>query len=252
MVRRRRTMGRQGSGVFRAAASLVVALALAWAPAAIAARSGEVTHLSGAVAARGADGQSRILSIKSEVREGDVLLTAANSFARVKFTDGTEVVLRPGTQLRIDAFSYEEQAPENDNAVMSLLKGGVRSVTGLLARRNPERIKYTVPSATIGIRGTHFGALFCNGDCANVPAPGGGTPTDGLHVDVADGRIVVTSQGGSVEFAVGQFGYVATPVSAPVQVPTNRGIRVLLPAQATSTAAPGRGLGRTGELECAI
>ncbi len=238
--------------MYRAAASLLFALALAWAPGAIAARSGEVTHLSGVVAARGAEGQSRILSIKSEVREGDVLLTAENSFARIKFTDGTEVVLRPGTQLRIDAFSYEELAPQNDNVVMSLLKGGLRSVGGLLARRNPERVKYTTPSATIGIRGTHFGALFCNGDCAGVPAPSGGTPANGLHIDVADGRIVVTSQGGSIELAIGQFGYVAASASAPVQMPVNQGIRVLLPPQATSATTPGRGVGKAGALECAI
>jgi hypothetical protein len=226
--------------------------ALTLAPAAGAARSGEVTHLSGAVAARNAEGQSRILSIRSEVNEGDLLLTAENSFARVKFTDGTELVLRPGTQLRINAFSFEERSPEKDNVVFSLLKGGLRSITGLLARRNPERVNFTVPTATIGIRGTHFGALFCSGDCANVPTPTGGPLADGLHVDVADGRIVVTSQGGSSEFAVGQFGFVASPTTAPVQVPANRGIRVLLPPQASSTVALGRGLGKAGELECGI
>ena len=237
--------------MFRSAAS-ILALLLAMLPQAAVALTGEITQLSGAVLARRADGQSRALTVKSAVNEGDLLLTAENSFARVKFTDGTELAMRPGTQVRVDAYSYEEESPESNNVALSLLKGGVRSITGLLARRNPERFSVKVLTATIGIRGTHFGALYCSDDCANVPAPSGGAPENGLHVDVADGRIVVTSQGGSLELAVGEFGFVASALAAPVQVPANRGVRVLLPAQASSGAVPGRGFGSAGDLECAI
>ena len=171
---------------------------------------------------------------------------------RVKFTDGAELVLRPGAQLKIDAYSYEEKSPESDGVALSLLKGGMRSITGLLARRHPERVNVRVPTATIGIRGTHFGALFCSDDCVDVPTPFSGPPDNGLHVDVADGRIVVTSQGGSLEFTVGQFGFVALATTAPVQVPANRGVRVPLPPQASSGVIPGRGVGRSGDLECLI
>ena len=176
----------------RAAASLAIAVA-GWLPQAAFALSGHVTNISGVVVARHADGSQRILSVRSEVKEGDLLVTAENSYARVKFTDGGEVVLRPGTQVKIDAYRYEEAKPEGDGFAMSLLKGGLRSVTGALARRNPERATYATPTATIGIRGTHFGALFCADDCIQVPAPGGSPPANGLHVDVADGRIVASA-----------------------------------------------------------
>lgn len=236
----------------RAAANIAV-LVLAALPQLALALSGEITNISGAVIARHADGTSRLLSIRSAVNEGDLLVTADNSYARVKFTDGAEVVLRPGTQLKIDAYRFEERDPAGDGFFVSLLKGGMRSVTGALARRNPERASYTTPTATIGIRGTHFGALFCNNDCANVPAPGGGPPANGLHVDVADGRIIVTSRAGAREFSIGEFGFVASPGVVPVPVPANRGIRVGLPPQASSTSVPGsRGLGKAGALECAI
>ncbi len=238
--------------MFRAAVSLLLAVLSALAAQSALSRSGEITNLSGTVVARGADGRPRVLTIRSEVNEGDLLLTAENSFARVKFTDGGEVVLRPGTQFRIEAYRYEEAKPESDGFAVSLLKGGMRSITGLLARRNPGRAAYTTPTATIGIRGTHFGALMCNDDCANIPTPAGGPPANGLHVDVADGRIVVTTPVGAVEFAVGQFGYVASLAVAPVQVPVNQGLRVPLPPQARSGGVPGRGVGRAGELECVI
>lgn len=236
--------------MFRAAASVAIVLLLAVPAQEALALTGEITHLSGAVIARRVDGQSRILSIKSEVNEGDLLLTAENSFVRVKFTDGTEIVLRPATQLKIDAYSYEERAPERDNVALSLIKGGLRAITGLLARRNPGKVVLAVPNATIGIRGTNFGALFCNNDCANVPTPTGAPPADGLHVDVADGRIVVTTQAGEREFAAGQFGYVQSNVVLPVQVPANQGTRVTLPPQALNPTIQGGTVGRGGDLEC--
>lgn len=238
--------------MYRAAVRLVV-LMLAALPQAALALTGQITNISGAVIARGSDGITRILSIRSEVVEGDVLVTADNSYARVKFSDGAEVVMRPGTQIKIDAYRFEDNNPERDGFVLSLLKGGMRSVTGLLARRNPERASYTTPTATIGIRGTHFGALVCNNDCGNVPSPSGGPPANGLHVDVADGRIVVTTPAGALEFSVGQFGYVASPLVVPVSVPASQGIRAALPPQAIVATIGGRaGVGRAGELECVI
>lgn len=216
--------------------------------------TGNITNLSGAVIAKRIDGQSRILSLKSEVFEGDLLATAENSYARVKFSDGTEVVLRPGTQLKIDAYKYEEQTPQSDNIAISLIKGGLRSVTGILGKRNPGSFRLATPNATIGIRGTNFGAMFCNNDCGRVQMPGGGAPPNGLHVDVADGAIVVTSPAGAAEFRVGQFGYVASPSTPPVVVPAQQGARITLPPQATSqqSQAGGGGVGKASDNECAI
>src|SRR5262245_32346377 len=76
--RRRRTTVR-GRSVFRVAASLV-ALLIAGLPEAALALTGEVTHLSGSVIARRPDGQSRILAVRSQVDEGDLLVTAENTF----------------------------------------------------------------------------------------------------------------------------------------------------------------------------
>ena len=238
--------------MYRVAASLAFALIAALAPQAALALSGHITNISGAVIARQPDGATRLLSIRSEVNEGDLLVTADNSYARVKFTDGSEVVMRPGSQVKIEAYRFEDQDPGSDGFVVSLLRGGIRTITGLLARRNPARATYTTPTAMIGIRGTHFGALLCNNDCANVPTPGGGAPANGLHVDVADGRIVVSTPAGALEFSVGQFGFVASPTVIPVPVPAGQGIRVPLPPQAGSQSGTARSVGKSGQLECVI
>ena len=156
---------------------------------------GTVTHLSGILTSQGTAGASRVLSVKSEVNEGDLLTTEAETYARVKFVDGGEIVLRPGTQLRVAAYSFQEAKPQNDNAAFSLLKGGLRSVTGLLGKRSQDKVGFTTSTATIGIRGTHFGMLLCP-DCSNVATTSGTTPPDGLHVDVTAGTVVVKNAKG--------------------------------------------------------
>lgn len=237
----------------RSAASLVaLVLAALLLPEAAYALSGQITHLSGAVVARRAEGGSRVLSLRSDVNEGDIVITADSSYARIKWSDGGEIVLRPNSQLKIDAYKYDESTPQGDNVVLSLLKGGLRSVTGLLGRRNPGAYRVATPNATIGIRGTHFGVLFCNNDCSGVTGPGGGPPANGLHVDVASGTIVLTNPGGSREYSVGEFGFVRNINTPPAVVPPSEGLRVVLPSQALDRTALGGSLGRGSDLECAI
>lgn len=209
------------------------------------AQAGEVTHISGAVVARKADGQSRILSVKSQVAEGDVIATADNSYARVKFSDGTDAVLRPATQVKIDAFRFEEQRPQQDNVVLSLLKGGMRAVTGLLGKRNPASFRVATPSATIGIRGTTFHA--------QIVAPGGGGGlAPGLYVSVLDGVINLSNKGGSQNFSAGQFGFTPSFNQPPIVVPSNPGIQFTPPPSFSAPPLPGGTVGKVGGLECSI
>ncbi|OGA68992.1 MAG: hypothetical protein A3G81_08320 [Betaproteobacteria bacterium RIFCSPLOWO2_12_FULL_65_14] len=230
----------------------IVLLAAQW-PAEALALSGEVTHLSGAVLARRADGQTRILTVRSTVDEGDILATADNSFARVRFPDGTDLVMRPNSQIRIDAYKYEEAAPERDNVIFSLIKGGLRTVTGLLAKRNPNKYRLATPTATVGIRGTLFGTQFCNDDCAGLQTPSGRPLENGLHVDVSDGAIIISTNAGSQEFRIGEFGYVANINVLPVHIPPEQGFRVQAPALALGqVVAAGAGIGRANDLECAV
>jgi len=234
---------RPRAGVLALAALVAAALQLP-APA-LAGAAGEVTHLSGALVAQKPDGQSRILSVKSSINEGDVLATADNSYARVKFTDGTEAVLRPSSQVKIDRFNFEEQKPQADGMVLSLLKGGLRAVTGLLGKRNPANMRVATPSATIGIRGTQFGVQQCSNDCAGLP--------DGLYVDVADGIVTVTSKVGSVVVTLGEFAYVLNADSIPTLVPPSEAVKPpALPPQVTGPALVGGTVGKTGGMECSI
>ena len=79
----------------------------------------------------------------------------------------------------------------------------------LVGKRNREKVTFNTETATIGIRGTHFGALLCQNDCGGVPTTTGKAPANGLHVDVTSGAVVMTNKAGSVQLNAGQFGFAA-------------------------------------------
>lgn len=228
---------------------LLAALLLLPAANALAA-AGQVTHLSGILTVKRAEAATKMLSVKSEVQEGDLLTTEAETYARIKFIDGGEVVMRPGTQLKVATYTYTENQPQSDNVLLNMLKGGLRAVTGLIGKRNRDSVKFTTTTATIGIRGTHFGALSCNNDCGGIPTVSGRPPENGLHLDVAAGAIVVSNQAGLQEIGTGQFGFVAGPNTPPVVVPPQQGIQVTMPANISQNNATGRGVGKGKEAEC--
>lgn len=122
--------------------------------------AGTVAQLSGPLFAKKNDGSLRVLSTKSNVEQGDTLVSEKDTYARIKFIDNSEITLKPNSQLKIDSFSFDEAKPAEDNFALSLIKGGLRSITGLLGKRNNARFALKTPNATIGIRGTTFIAEY--------------------------------------------------------------------------------------------
>jgi len=62
----------------------------------------------------GPTGSVRALAERSDVFVGDVISTERDSYAQLRFTDGGQVTLRPSTQVKIDAYGYDEGRPERD------------------------------------------------------------------------------------------------------------------------------------------
>lgn len=226
--------------------SLLVSLS-AWAAGA----AGVVTHLSGTLSVKKSDGSTKLLSVKSEVQAGDILSTEQETYARIKFADGGEIVLRPGSQMKVESFAFDESKPANDSSVFNLLKGGLRAVTGLIGKRNRDNVSFTTPTATIGIRGTHFGALFCQNNCFGIPTTSGQPPANGLHVDVASGAISVSNGAGQIVVNTGQFGFVA-PNAPPVVVPPQQGIQVTMPTSISQNKGSGQGVVKGAGGDCGI
>jgi len=213
---------------------------------------GTVTHLSGVLTVRHADGSTAVLAVKSQIQQGDTLITEANTYTRVKFLDNAEIVLRPASQLVVKSYLYDADKPEKDNVAISLVKGGLRAVTGLVGKRNHDAVSFDTPTATIGIRGTNFGALFCQNDCGGVPTPNGSTPQNGLYVDVSQGAVVLSNPAGQQVYQSGQFGFVANLNTPPVVIPPTQGVPVTMPLSISKNAPPNQQTAGNGDVDCVV
>jgi len=193
---------------------------------------GRVMLMQGELSAKDGAGKVRKLLLGAPVHEGDTLMTGNKAYAVVAFRDEGRVSLQENTQFRIEKFKYNKLASQ-ENAVLRLLKGGVRMVTGLIGRVNHDNYQFKVANATIGIRGTGFDA-WCNGPCANgADNPGAtpGDPLDGAGVYVWAGEVVLVTPGGSFIVAIQQAAIIARDTGKPVPI-------VAIPPSITDNPTP--------------
>jgi hypothetical protein len=116
------------------------------------------------VASRGevlamAKGGSRELKQGDLVYVDDEIMTASRSFAVLQFVDGAKVTVRPDSAMIVEAYLYNGN--EHDMATLSLVSGGLRVITGAMAKTNPENYKVRTPVALMGVRGTEFSVMLC-------------------------------------------------------------------------------------------
>lgn len=172
-----------------------------------------VQHLSGTLSVQRADGSVRLLAERSQVLNGDVVSTERDSYAQLRFADGGQVTMRPNTQLRLDGYSFTDVQPERDNFAMSLFKGGFRAVTGLIARRTKDSYQVSTATATIGIRGTDYNAVY-------IAPPGGpDLPPPGVYVAVSEGVVAFFAGGLELPIGAGQTGFSVSFDQPPVLIP---------------------------------
>ena len=126
--------------------------------------SGMVVASRGEVIAM-AKGGSRELKQGDFVYVNDEIMTSNRSFAVLQFTDGAKVTVRPDSTMIIEQYLYAGN--ENDEATLNLVEGGLRVITGAMAKTNPENYKVRTPVALMGVRGTEFSIMLCGDEvCA--------------------------------------------------------------------------------------
>jgi hypothetical protein len=201
-----------------------------------------VLSASGTVLAKKTDGKIHALAKDSTVNSGDVVITEKSSAARLRFTDGSTVILRPNSRLVIENYQFEEKNPKADSAVLNLVKGGLRTVTGLVGKRGNQDAHQTKSSAAnIGIRGTDYALLLCEvGDamCAAefkqemldaISNRIQGEVPPGLYLAVIEGVIIVSNNAGEKRFPAVVAGYVADFNTLPIELTGDPGLIRLFP-----------------------
>lgn len=98
-----------------------------------------------------------------------------------------------------------QDKPQEDSAFFRLIKGGLRTVTGLVGKRgNQDAYRIGTSTAMIGIRGSAGETLDCTQGCDGV-VPGGNKADIGVYHNTLTGSYIMTSDDGTVVIGEGQF-----------------------------------------------
>ena len=173
-----------------------------------------IESLSGSVRAGPTADSATAASRNQRVLPGSVVTTGANSQALLRFDDGQTIALAANSEFKVAAYSFARETPAGDSFVFELLRGALRSVSGLVGRRNPGAYVLRTPQATIGIRGTDFMVALIN------PA----------FVSVTSGSITATNAAGTAAFGAGATGTVASATALGAAIPASA-----LPASVSAT-----------------
>jgi hypothetical protein len=94
------------------------------------------------------------------VPTGSRVLTGTDGLAVLKFDDEQTVAVSPNSEFVIVDYNYEPRVAAADRSELSLHRGAVRVVSGLLARRNVEMFVLRTPHVNLSVRGTDFSATI--------------------------------------------------------------------------------------------
>ena len=191
---------------------------------------GQFVAVVGEVRLVGRDGTTRPAERGGEVREGDTIATGPGAIAQIRLADGGFLSIRADTETTLERFAYAGAEDKNASMFISLLKGGFRSVTGLIGQLNRPGYRITTPSATIGIRGTDHEPFVVTPATAQALQMAAGT-YDRVH----SGQTFIQNKQGLTQFAnPNQTLFVSDTSAPPRLLPTPPAIyRIPTPVSAS-------------------
>lgn len=138
------------------------------------------------------------------VFSGDQIELGAASNAQLYLTDETVIALRSDTTFRLTDYAFQGREDGQRRAFFDLIKGGIRTVTGVIGRHpKPQEYRIVTPTSTVGIRGTHYKLAHTS---------------EGTYGGVTEGRISVSNRAGESVFGSDQYFRVADLDSRPQQL----------------------------------
>ena len=202
------------SGVRAATLAMVLAAASVQADDA-----GSVLFSKGDVVAQ--RGAAVALSKGDAVLATDTITTGDASRTQLLMIDGAKIAVRPNSEIRLDEYSYAAASTtvveqSQDKSIISLVKGGFRTITGAIGEADRSNYEVRTPVGVLGIRGTNFAILLCGGDCDWAPNVNPGEPIeDGLYIGVSEGVIVFRAEGGEIVVRAGEYAFIPMASRVP-------------------------------------
>jgi hypothetical protein len=115
---------------------------------------GVVKTLSGSATLTRAD-VTGALHAGASMREGDRIETGTDGSVGVTFRDNTRIALGPQSRVVLQRFVFKP-ADKQYGFGLSLARGTLEYISGLIAKLAPEAVSIETPTSTIGVRGTKF------------------------------------------------------------------------------------------------
>ncbi|HRE17455.1 MAG TPA: FecR family protein [Rhodocyclaceae bacterium] len=128
-------------------------VAAAYAPGAFAAQAARIEFATNEPVIVSADGRERPARKGEAIVPGERVLTRSGR-AQLAFTDGAFVSLQPNSDFGVTEYNFNGANDGKEKSVLSLVKGALRTITGLIGRSKRDAYVMQTPTATIGIRGT--------------------------------------------------------------------------------------------------
>ena len=122
---------------------------------------GTVTFKTGNPTITHADKTTSAAEKNTVLNAGDTIETGDGRL-QLSLIDGGKVSLQPNTVYRINKYEFSGKEDGSEYAFTELVKGGLRTVSGLIGHKNRDRYQLKTAVATIGIRGTEFTVNFFN------------------------------------------------------------------------------------------
>lgn len=166
---------------------IATAVMLALSQGALAA-SGQFTFVTGEVRVVTADNRTVPATRGMEVNPGDLIITGTDGMAQLAMVDSARLSLRSQSQMRIDA--YAKTRDGNESAVLSLLRGTMRTFTGLLSPTARQKYTMRTPVATVGIRGSGNLLYHCAAPCSALEPGGTAQPDTSVNHTIEGGHTV--------------------------------------------------------------
>ncbi|MGH8530633.1 MAG: FecR family protein [Nevskiales bacterium] len=195
--------------------AFILALSLSVLPGMALAADGRVLFVSGDASIE--RGGQKSPALKGQlIQTGDVLVTGAGARLQWRMADDSFYALRQNSRFEIKEYTATKGTNGGGTALYNLLRGGVRVLSGLIGKGNPDAFKLNTPVATLGIRGTDFTTIACSGDCTG---PGGAAVADGAYVKVDEGGADATNGDGTAGANKGEYIMVNSPPQTATTMP---------------------------------
>lgn len=173
----------------------------------------QVIAIAGEVMATRVTGEEVMLQRRAAIYPGDIVTTAPQAWVQLRFADRALLSLMCNSSLQVKGYQYQDR--NSDHSELHLRYGRMRTVTGVIQRRNT---RSTTALAEVTVSGTDYEVAAIN------PAV--------HYFGVYDGSIRISTRNGSLSLdaisliSFARFAEGEEPV-ALAQVPASLGIGVL-------------------------